>query len=154
MSDLPSDPGHSRDILLVEDNPGDARLVSEALSETGSALTLHTVSDGDEALDFVHQRGEYADAPRPDLVLLDWNLPGTTGADVLEELNGTPALRRIPVVVLTGSQAESDVVTAYANRANACLTKSGDPETYMNTIRVFEEFWLSVAELPDPTRGR
>lgn len=154
MRDLPSGSSRPRDLLLVEDNPGDARLVAEALSESRFETTLHTVSDGSEALEFVRRRGEYTDAPRPDIVLLDWNLPGTSGEDVLVGLHDDPALRGIPVVVLTGSQSETDVVTAYSNCANACITKSGDPDAYMNTIRTFEKFWLSVAELPDRDAGR
>lgn len=149
MTGSPSGADQSTHLLLVEDNPGDARLVAEALGDDEAGRTLHTVSTGSEALDFVHQRGDYADAPRPDLVLLDWNLPGTSGEAILAELKDDPALEHVPVVVLTGSQAEADVVAAYANHANACLTKAGDPETYMNTIRVFEEFWLSAAELPE-----
>ncbi|SEP91415.1 response regulator [Natrinema salaciae] len=148
MNDAPPDSGETLTLLLVEDNPGDARLVEEALSDGRIADSLHVVSTGDEALAFVARRGEYADAPRPDLILLDWNLPGTSGEKVLEELGDDPAVNHIPVVVLTGSQAETDVVAAYSNHANACITKSGDPDAYNETIRAFEEFWLSVAQLP------
>ncbi|WP_222918059.1 response regulator [Natrinema sp. SYSU A 869] len=150
MSDSPPDSSDPHNLLLVEDNPGDARLVEEALSESPPENILHTVSDGDEALDFLYQRDAYADAPRPDIVLLDWNLPGMSGADVLAELSDDPARRVIPIIVLTGSQSETDVVTAYTNCANACITKTGDPDAYITTIRVFEKFWLSVAELPNP----
>lgn len=151
MSDSPPDLGEVPVLLLVEDNPGDARLVEEALSDDRLADALHTVSEGGDALDFVHQRGEYPDAPRPDLVLLDWNLPGTTGADVLMELKEDSELDHIPVVVLTGSQAEDDIVDAYEYRANACITKAGGADEYVETLRAFEDFWLSAARLPPST---
>lgn len=148
MNDASSARERAPTLLLAEDNPGDARLVKEALGDARLAEALRVVSTGGDALDFVHQRGDYAGAPRPNLILLDWNLPGTSGEEVLEELNDDPDLDHIPVVVLTGSQARSDVVAAYSKHANACLTKAADPDEYIEAIRAFEAFWLSTARLP------
>lgn len=152
MSDSSPDSGPAPVLLLVEDNPGDARLVQEAFSDERLAESLHVVSEGEDALDFVYQRGEYPDAPRPDLVLLDWNLPGMSGGEVLMELKDDSELGQIPVIVLTGSQAEKDVVEAYEYHANACITKSGTADEYIDTLRSFERFWVSTARLP-PTNG-
>ncbi len=147
-----TDSGTSRpepaQILLVEDNPGDVRLTKEAFKQGRIENDLHVVSDGTEALDFLTQRGDYADAPRPDLVLLDLNLPGKDGEDVLEELKDDPALRSIPVIVLTSSRAEEDVVKSYELHANAYLTKPVDPDEFIETVRAFEKFWFSVVRLP------
>ncbi|WP_339104913.1 response regulator [Haloterrigena salinisoli] len=143
------DSGHSQTLLLVEDNPGDARLIEEAFSPA-LADRLRVVSTGDEALDFVNQRGEYVDAQRPDLILLDWHLPGIDGGTVLAELNSDSNHRRIPVIVLTGSQSEQEVRDAYAKNANACITKTAEPDELEATLRVFENFWLSTVRLPPP----
>ncbi|MXV63363.1 response regulator [Natronorubrum sp. JWXQ-INN-674] len=151
MSNLSS---RALDLLIVEDNPGDARLVQEAFGEPDDASSLHVVSDGDEALDFVHQRGDHAAAPRPDLILLDWNIPRTSGKAVLTELKGDPDLKQIPVTVLTGSQDESDIVTSYTNHANACLTKAVEPGEFMDTLETFKKFWLSTAQLPTTEEER
>ncbi|SEW13417.1 response regulator [Natrinema salifodinae] len=148
MSDSAPNTGQPPVLLLIEDNPGDARLVEEALRDDQLVNALQVVSAGDDALDFVHQRGDYADAPRPDLVLLDWNLPGTDGEDVLAELKDDPELEHIPVIVLTGSQSEKDVSRAYKRHANACITKAGDADDYIETLRTFEDFWLSTVRLP------
>lgn len=141
-------------ILLVEDNPGDVRLTKEAFKQGRIENALHVVSDGTEALDFLSQRGEYADAPRPDLILLDLNLPGKDGEDVLEELKDDPALRSIPVIVLTSSRAEEDVVKSYELHANAYLTKPVDPDEFIETVRAFEKFWFSVVRLPPEVDGQ
>jgi CheY-like chemotaxis protein len=135
-------------ILLVEDNPGDVRLTREAFKAGRIENDLHVVSDGTEALAFLSQQGEYADVPRPDLVLLDLNLPGKDGEEVLEELKTDPSLRSIPVIVLTSSRAEEDVVTSYELHANAYLTKPVDPDEFIETVRAFEKFWFSVVRLP------
>ncbi len=135
-------------ILLVEDNPGDVRLTKEAFKQGRIDNDLHTVSDGTEALAFLDQRGEYDDVPRPDLILLDLNLPRTGGEEVLEELKGDPELRSIPVIVLTSSRAEEDVVRSYELHANAYLTKPVDPDEFIDTVRAFETFWFSVVRLP------
>lgn len=136
------------DILLVEDNPGDVRLTQEAFTEARINNDLHVVNDGESALAFVEQRGEYADAPRPDLVLLDLNLPKVDGLDVLERIKGDEVLRRIPVVVLTSSDAEEDVVRSYEQHTNAYLTKPIDPEEFVEVIQSFETFWLTLVQLP------
>ena len=136
------------DILLVEDNPGDVRLTKEAFKGGSIANTLHVVGDGIEALDFLYQRGDYTDAPRPDIVLLDLNLPRKNGDEVLEEITENQELSRIPVLVLTSSESEADVVRSYDLHANAYLTKPVDPEVFIETVRTFEQFWLSIVRLP------
>lgn len=142
------------DLLLVEDNPGDARLVEEVVGSDQSTEELHVVSDGDEALDFVYQRGDHADAPLPNLVLLDWNLPGTDGEEVLTELKADSDLEHVPVVVITGSEFEREIAKAYQQQANACITKSGGSDAYMETLRLFRDFWLSCTRLPPPDPER
>lgn len=137
------------DILLVEDNPGDIRLTQEAFKEGQIDNTLHVVKDGIEALDFLFQRNEYTDAPRPDIILLDLNLPRKNGDEVLEEIRDEPDLRRIPVMVLTSSEAQEDVVRSYDLCANAYLTKPVDPDQFIEVVRTFEQFWLSIVRLPD-----
>lgn len=136
------------DILLVEDNPGDVRLTQEAFRQSDVPSTLHVLDDGVEALDFCHQRGEHADAPRPDIVLLDLNLLRTDGREVLAALKESPDLSRIPVIVLTSSATRADVVESYEHDANAYLTKPVDPGEFIRTIEAFIEFWLSTARLP------
>ena len=136
------------EILLVEDNPGDVRLTEEAFDEAQIANTLHVATDGVEALDFLHQRGEYADAPRPDIILLDLNLPRKNGDEVLSEIQDDPDLSCIPVIVLTSSEAEEDVERSYELHANAYLTKPVDPERFIDIVQSFQEFWLSVVRLP------
>ncbi|GAB7018459.1 response regulator [Halostagnicola sp. A-GB9-2] len=140
-------------ILLVEDNPGDIRLTKEAFKRGRIENDLHVVSDGADALEFLSQEGEYADAPRPDLILLDLNLPRMNGDEVLEELQDDPNLQRIPVIVLTSSQAEEDVITSYDLSANAYLTKPVDPDAFIETVRTFEKFWFSMVRLPPEDRS-
>ncbi|WP_254522442.1 response regulator [Natrinema caseinilyticum] len=135
-------------ILLVEDNPGDVRLTKEAFKQGRIENDLHVVSNGAEALDFLSGRNDYRDAPHPDLILLDLNLPGKDGEDVLEELKDDPSLRPIPVIILTSSRAEEDVVKSYELHANAYLTKPVDPDEFIETVRAFEKFWFSVVRLP------
>ncbi|WP_290815382.1 response regulator [Halovivax sp.] len=142
----------ARTLLLVEDNPGDARLIEEAFSPA-VAEGLRVVSNGDEALDFVNRRGEYEGARPPDLILLDWHLPGTDGEEVLAELNAHPNHGHVPVIVLTGSQSEREVRDSYVKNANACITKAADPDELEETLRAFEEFWLSAARLPRSDGG-
>ncbi|NHN46702.1 response regulator [Halostella sp. JP-L12] len=136
------------DILLVEDNPGDVRLTKEAFEEEQIKNAVHVVNDGTEALDFLYQRGQYEDAPRPDIVLLDLNLPRKNGDEVLETVKGDPDLRDIPIIVLTSSKAEEDIVRSYRLHANAYLRKPIDPDEFIEKIRSFERFWLSVVHLP------
>lgn len=136
------------DILLVEDNPGDAELTGEALADSKVLSRLHVVRDGVEALAFLRQEGDYAQAPRPDLVLLDLNLPRKDGRAVLKDIKADPALRLIPVVVLTSSQAEEDVARAYELNANCYVTKPVGLEQFLTIVKSIEQFWLTVVKLP------
>lgn len=136
------------DILLVEDNPGDVRLTREALSEGKFWHNLYVVEDGEAAMAFVHQEGKYADAPRPDLILLDLNLPRLDGREVLVLLKSDENLKRIPVVILTTSQAEEDILRAYNLSANCYITKPVDFDQFIKVVRAVEEFWLTVVKLP------
>jgi len=136
------------DVLLVEDNPGDVRLTEEAFNEGRINNTLHVATTGEEAMEFLHQRGEYEDAPRPHLVLLDLNLPGKDGHEVLEDIRAAEDLQRIPVIVLTSSKAEEDVVRSYELSTNAYLTKPIGPDEFLELVRSFEEFWFTMVKLP------
>lgn len=136
------------DILLVEDNPGDVRLTREAFKEGHINNTLHVATDGVEALEFLYQRDGHADAPRPDIILLDLNLPRMNGDEVLETIQDDGDLCAIPVIVLTSSEASEDVVRSYELDANAYLTKPVDPEEFIEVVQSFQQFWLSVVKLP------
>jgi two-component system, chemotaxis family, response regulator Rcp1 len=136
------------DILLVEDNPGDVRLTREALREGKVRNHLYVAADGVEALRFLRREGEHADAVRPDLILLDLNLPKKDGREVLEEIKGDPALRSIPVVVLTSSQAEQDICRAYDLHANCYVTKPVDLEQFITVVKSIEAFWFTIVKLP------
>ncbi len=136
------------EVLLVEDNPGDVRLTREALKEGRIRSNLHVARDGVEALAFLRRRGEYAAAPRPDLILLDLNLPRKDGREVLTEIKEDAALRQIPVVVLTSSQAEEDICRAYDLHANCYITKPVDLDQFINVVRSIEDFWFTVVKLP------
>jgi CheY-like chemotaxis protein len=136
------------DILLVEDNHGDINLVERAFEDRSLPGKLHAVQTGEDALDRLYQRGEYAGAARPDVVLLDLNLPAKSGHEVLEEVKSDPHLRRIPVVVLTGSKSEEDVLAVYDEGANAYLVKPVDPEVFGDLIETIAEFWASTTVLP------
>jgi two-component system, chemotaxis family, response regulator Rcp1 len=135
-------------VLLVEDNPGDVRLTQEAFKESHVLCDLHLASDGERALDFLFRRGDYQQAPTPDLILLDLNLPRRNGREVLAELKNHPELCRIPVVILTTSQAEEDVVRAYQLHANCYISKPVDFEQFIKVVRCIDEFWLTVVRLP------
>ena len=137
------------EVLLVEDDPGDVLLIREAFEDNKVANRLHVVSDGVEALDFMRQAGEHADAPRPDLVLLDLNLPRKDGREVLAEVKNDDALRTIPVVVLTTSQAEEDVLRSYDLHANAYVTKPVDFDRFIGVVRQIDQFFVSVVKLPN-----
>jgi chemotaxis family two-component system response regulator Rcp1 len=139
---------HPIDILLVEDNPGDVRLTIEALHEAKVLNNLATVSDGVEALAFLNQIGKYAGVFRPDLILLDLNLPKKDGREVLGEVKKNPKLRRIPVVILTTSKAEEDILKSYDLHANCYITKPVDLDQFMIVIKSIEDFWLTVVKLP------
>jgi len=136
------------DILLVEDNPGDVRLTREALAEGKVLNHLHVVGDGVEALDYLLQRGQYAGATRPDLVLLDLNLPKKDGREVLAQIKANDDLKRIPVVVLTTSQAEEDIFKSYDLHANCYIAKPVDFENFIQVVRSIDTFWLTVVRLP------
>jgi chemotaxis family two-component system response regulator Rcp1 len=140
--------GRAIEILLVEDNPGDVRLIQEALRDGKVWNNPHVVSDGEAALDFVYRRGPYADKPRPDLVLLDLNLPKKDGREVLAQIKSDPDLRRIPVVVLTTSKEEEDVLRAYNLAANCYVAKPVEFDEFMKVIRMIEDFWLTIVALP------
>jgi len=140
------------DILLVEDNPGDVQLAREAL-ETGKVrVALHVVVDGVEAMDFLRRRGACAAAVRPDLILLDLNLPRKDGREVLGEIKADADLRRIPVVILTTSKAEEDVLKTYDLHANCYITKPIDFDQFIRVVRSIEDFWLTVVRLPEGPR--
>ncbi len=135
-------------ILLVEDNPGDARLTEEALREAKVRNTLNHVENGIEALAFLRREGKYADAPRPDLVFLDLNLPRMGGREVLREIKNDPDLKRIPVVILTSSGAEQDILSTYQLHANCYITKPVDMQGFLTVVKSVENFWFSVVKLP------
>ena len=141
-------PARNFEILLVEDNPGDVRLTREALDEGQSRSTLSVASDGVEALAFLRREGRYADAPRPDLILLDLNLPRMGGREVLAAIKADEQLRRIPVVILTTSTDDRDVSSAYNLHANCYIAKPVDFEQFIGVIRALEQFWLTIATLP------
>lgn len=143
-----SDEGGPIQILLVEDNPGDVRLTQEALRDARLSNDLHFVGDGEAAMAFLRNEGSYADSPRPDLVLLDLNLPRKSGGEVLAEIKADPDLRRLPVVVLTTSAAERDILHAYDHHVNAYVTKPVDFADFMEAVRSVEDFWLTVVRLP------
>ena len=140
--------GRAIEILLVEDNPGDVRLIQEALRDGKVWNNPHVVSDGEAALDFVYRRAPYTGAPRPDMILLDLNLPKKDGREVLAVIKGDNDLKRIPVVVLTTSKEEEDVHRAYNLAANCYVTKPVEFEEFMKVIRAIEDFWLTIVALP------
>jgi len=146
MSDDAS--GKPVEILLVEDNPGDVRLAVEALKDAKVHNNLSAVTDGEEALAFLRREGKYADSPRPDLILLDLNLPRKDGREVLLEIKQDPRLKRIPVVILTTSQAEEDILKAYNLSANCYIAKPVDLEQFIKVVRSIENFWLTIVKLP------
>jgi CheY-like chemotaxis protein len=136
------------EILLVEDNPGDVRLTMEALKEGRFANIINVAVDGFEAMAFLRREGKYANAPKPDLILLDLNLPKKNGREVLAEIKMDSKLKRIPVVILTSSQAETDIVATYNLHANCYITKPVDFEQFIRVVRSIEDFWFAVVKLP------
>jgi CheY-like chemotaxis protein len=136
------------EILLVEDNPGDERLTREALKEGKVYSNLHWVKDGVEAMEFLRREGKYRDVPRPDIILLDLNLPKKDGREVLHDIKNDDALKRIPVVVLTTSKAEEDVLRTYNLHANCYVTKPVDLEKFIVVVKSIDVFWLTVVTLP------
>jgi chemotaxis family two-component system response regulator Rcp1 len=137
------------DILLVEDNEGDARLAKEAMRDSKIRNTLHHVSDGEEAMTFLRKEGKYENVPRPDLILLDLNLPKKDGREVLAEIKNDDNLKRIPVVILTVSSAEEDILKSYNLHANCFITKPIDLSQFMKVVRSVEDFWLTIVKLPN-----
>lgn len=144
--------GRSRDrdvsMLVVDSNPDDATQLASSIDDADLSDAATVVSDGDDAMDFLHQRGTYADASRPNLVLLDLSVDEGRGDRLLEEIKDDPELRRIPVIVLTESDADADVVRSYERHANAYISKPSDPERFDALARAIRDFWLSVAKLP------
>lgn len=135
-------------ILLVEDNPADINLLQEMLQESRILNILHFVTDGEDAMAFLRKDGRFAAAPRPDLILLDIGLPRKNGLEVLSEIKGDPALRRIPVIMLTTSQAEQDVFRSYDLHANSYITKPVHLDGFLQVLRAIEDFWLATVKLP------
>jgi len=139
------------EILLVEDSPGDVRLTQEALRDAKMKNTLHVASDGLEAISFLRRQGKHANAPRPDLILLDLNLPKKSGSEILEEIKLDPSLKSIPVVILTTSAAEQDILQSYQLYANCYITKPVDLDQFLKVVRTLDNFWLTIVKLPsDP----
>ena len=140
------------EILLVEDNPGDARLAREGLSECKIRNNLHVVDDGVKAMAFLRRQSGYLNAPRPDLILLDLNLPRKDGREVLREIKEDEHLRLIPVVVLTTSKAEEDIISSYSLHANCYVTKPLGLQQFLDVVRSIEDFWFSIVRLPPKWR--
>ena len=136
------------EILLVEDSPSDAHLTIREFSKAKIANNLHWVEDGETAMEYLRNQGEFTDAPRPDLILLDLNLPGMDGREVLEEVKSDTDLKRIPVVILTTSNDEQDVLRSYNLNANCYVTKPIDIEQFINVVQLIKEFWLAAVLLP------
>jgi CheY-like chemotaxis protein len=136
------------EILLVEDSLGDVRLTREAFKDAKVHVNLHVASDGTEAMDFLNQAGKFADVPRPDLILLDLNLPKKDGREVLEEIKESVSLRTIPIVILTTSASEEDVLRSYRLHANCYISKPVDLDGFLKVVKSIDNFWLSIVKLP------
>ena len=136
------------EILLVEDSPSDANLIQISFKQAKIANTLHWVEDGETALDYLLQQGDYTNTPRPDLIVLDLNLPGMDGQEVLTSVKSDPMLKRIPVIVLTTSEDEEDILRSYELNANCYITKPIDIQQFMRMVQLLEEFWLAAVQLP------
>ena len=135
------------EVLLVEDNPGDVRLTREAFKDAKMLINLHVASDGVEAMIFLRREGEYINVPRPDLILLDLNLPKKDGREVLEEIKRSPTLKSIPVVILTTAESEADILKSYQLHANCYITKPVDLNGFLTVVKSIDNFWLSVVKL-------
>ena len=135
-------------IMLVEDNPGDAELILDFLEQCKVKNEVQWLQDGEAAMAFLHREGEYANKPMPDLILLDLNLPRKDGREVLSDIKGDPKLKHIPVVILTSSKSEEDIVRSYQLQANCDITKPVDIEQFVNVVRAIDELWLTVVRLP------
>jgi len=136
------------DILLVEDNPADVLLMEEALHDAGSCNNLHVVNDGEEAMDFLRGQGVYAAAPRPDLIMLDLNLPKKDGREVLKEIKEDSCLSSIPVIIISTSQSEEEILNSYRLHANCFISKPVDLNHFIEIVQAIDSFWFSVASLP------
>jgi two-component system, chemotaxis family, response regulator Rcp1 len=145
--------GDPIEILLVEDNPGDVRLVKEVMKDAKVANILHVAEDGEEAMAMLSRKGKYAGSVRPDLILLDLNLPGKDGREVLREIKTDESLKRIPVIVLTTSSAEEDIVKAYSDYANSYITKPINLNQFISVVKSIENFWLTIVKLPNGTKS-
>jgi chemotaxis family two-component system response regulator Rcp1 len=141
------------DVLLVEDSPGDVRLTREAFRDAKVHINLYVASDGAEAMAFLQREGKYMDVPRPDLILLDLNLPKKSGREVLEEIKEDPILMSIPVVILTTSASEQDILRSYLLHANCFITKPVDLDGFLKVVKSIDNFWLSVVKLPCEVRS-
>jgi len=141
------------EVLLVEDSPGDVRLTREAFKDAKVYINLHVASDGTEAMAYLGREGKHANAPRPDLILLDLNLPKKDGREVLAELKESPALKCIPVVILTTSASETDIQGSYQHHANCYITKPVDLEGFLKVVKSIDNFWLTVVKLPSVPRS-
>lgn len=140
--------GKTIEILLVEDSPGDIRLTKEALKDAKMLNNLNVCTDGEEAMAFLRREGEYLDSPRPDLILLDLNMPKKDGREVLAEIKDDQLLKRIPVVMLTTSTAEQDILASYDLHANCYITKPVDLDQFVTVVQTIEDFWLTIVKLP------
>lgn len=139
---------HRIDILLVEDDPGDVELTKEGLQDAKMLVTLHVVDDGEKALRFLRKEAPYLEAARPDIILLDLNMPRKNGMETLEEIKNDPALRSIPVVILTTSEAEADIARCYDLGANCYITKPISFEAFTKVVAMIEEFWFTIVRMP------
>jgi CheY-like chemotaxis protein len=140
--------GEPIDVLLVEDSPGDVRLTQEALRDANRAIHLHVAFDGIEAMTFLNREGAHADAPRPDLILLDLNLPRMDGREVLAQIKANESLKTIPTIILTTSEAEADITRSYQLQANCFLTKPVQLDAFESLVKSINDFWLNKAKLP------
>lgn len=142
--------GRAVRILLVEDNPGDVRLTQEALRDAKVRNEMHVAIDGEKALAYLRREGEHKDAKRPDVILLDLNLPRKSGLEVLKEVKADDDMKRIPIVIITSSKAEQDIVRSYNLHANCYVTKPVDLHQFLEVVRAVEDFWLTIVRLPPP----
>lgn len=145
--------GMPTEVLLVEDSPGDVRLTQEAFREANAGLHLHIATDGVEAMTFLKQEGNRANAPRPDLILLDLNLPKMDGREVLAQIKGNATLKTIPTIILTTSEAETDIARSYQLQANCYLTKPVELDSFESLVKSINEFWLTRVKLPQQTHS-
>ena len=148
MSESPGTQSGAIEVLLVEDSPGDVRLTREALKDAKVHISLHVATDGIEAMAYLERSGLHVNAPRPDLILLDLNLPRKDGREVLKEIKENPSLRTIPVVILTTSSSDADVLQSYHLHANCYISKPVDLDGFLKVIQSIDNFWLSVVKLP------